>query len=352
MDPTRIRVGSRPARSEADCALYIGATAFAFGLFLFLLAAIPAGAKSLSGDTFHDVRRVHRVLLQPLELSKDTIPQLMLKERGPALPPGRAHAGESGKMGSPKTRSKDGLFGMKGPRDNGDPHMAKLRAAEAAKQAGVLGIFRSNEASAVTSVFGRDTALGRDAMNALGGLVGHEMREAYGLPSGLGLVGDKDGGGGTGPGTLGPGPLGTIGKGVSGTCDMCGPHYWRQGAYLSRARHRADVPEPVAGQVKMRGKLDKEIIRRVIRSHIQEVKFCYESELVRRPDLYGRVTVQFTITPQGSVASSAIESSTLHDSQVEKCIAQSVRRWTFPKPEDGGVVLVTYPFVLHAATAR
>ena len=42
----------------------------------------------------------------------------------------------------------------------------------------------------------------------------------------------------------------------------------------------------------------------------------------------------------------AVASSTLGDPQVENCIAQAVRRWTFPQPEGGGIVIVTYPFML------
>jgi TonB family protein len=102
----------------------------------------------------------------------------------------------------------------------------------------------------------------------------------------------------------------------------------------------------------VRGALDKEIIRRVIRSHIKEVKFCYEQELLRKPDLYGRVTVQFTITPMGSVSSSAVQQSTMGNAKVEQCIARAVQRWEFPKPQGGGIVIVAYPFVLKASGAQ
>jgi len=46
---------------------------------------------------------------------------------------------------------------------------------------------------------------------------------------------------------------------------------------------------------------------------------------------------------------SKVASSTMGNSQVEDCIAKAVRRWTFPSPEGGGVVIVTYPFVLAPA---
>jgi outer membrane biosynthesis protein TonB len=99
----------------------------------------------------------------------------------------------------------------------------------------------------------------------------------------------------------------------------------------------------------VRGALDKEIIRRVIRRHINEVKFCYEKELTKNPDLYGRVMVQFTIAGTGAVVASVVQQSTMNNPSVDECIAGSVRRWEFPKPQGGGIVVVSYPFVLKSA---
>jgi hypothetical protein len=39
--------------------------------------------------------------------------------------------------------------------------------------------------------------------------------------------------------------------------------------------------------------------------------------------------------------------STLADAEVGNCIAKAMRDWKFPKPEGGGNVVVTYPFVLQ-----
>jgi hypothetical protein len=59
--------------------------------------------------------------------------------------------------------------------------------------------------------------------------------------------------------------------------------------------------------------------------------------------------VQFTIAGTGQVIASMVQSSTLNNGAVEQCIAQAVRRWEFPKPQGGGIVVVTYPFVLKAS---
>jgi TonB family protein len=109
------------------------------------------------------------------------------------------------------------------------------------------------------------------------------------------------------------------------------------------------VPDVIPGQAQVRGTLDKEIIRRVIRRHIDDVKACYELELASRPVLGGRVTVQFTIAATGQVVASVLQASTLGSPRVENCIVQTVRRWEFPKPLGGGIVIVSYPFVLTPA---
>jgi hypothetical protein len=55
------------------------------------------------------------------------------------------------------------------------------------------------------------------------------------------------------------------------------------------------------------------------------------------------------IASNGQVLSSIVESSTLGNARVESCTAQAVRRWEFPRPVGGGLVMVSYPFVLTPA---
>jgi TonB family protein len=99
--------------------------------------------------------------------------------------------------------------------------------------------------------------------------------------------------------------------------------------------------------VRGRGGLDKEIVRRVVRSHVKEIKFCYERELQRQPGLHGRVSVRFVIAPDGRVATVGITESSVENAGVERCVADAVARWEFPQARDGGVTFVTYPFVLQ-----
>lgn len=107
------------------------------------------------------------------------------------------------------------------------------------------------------------------------------------------------------------------------------------------------VPQIKQGKLAVKGHLDKDIIRRIVRAHINELRYCYNGGLSRNPRLAGRVSVDFQILDSGKVASSSIGSTTtLPDEAVVNCIAKAIARWTFPKPEGGGVVDVSYPFDL------
>lgn len=92
--------------------------------------------------------------------------------------------------------------------------------------------------------------------------------------------------------------------------------------------------------------LDRDVIRRIVRAHINEVRHCYNQGLVKDPDLEGRVTVEFTIAASGTVAKVKLGQTTVSDGGVGLCITKAVARWKFPKPRGGGKVKVTYPFVL------
>lgn len=94
------------------------------------------------------------------------------------------------------------------------------------------------------------------------------------------------------------------------------------------------------------GVLDKEVIRKVVRAHIVEIRECYNEGLTRDPELAGKLVVGFEIAADGAVKRSEISESSLADAQVEACVAAAVRSWTFPAPQ-GGAVEVAYPFAFE-----
>lgn len=82
----------------------------------------------------------------------------------------------------------------------------------------------------------------------------------------------------------------------------------------------------------------------IAQGHRNEVKLCYEKELARNPTLAGRIEVQFTISAQGKVIAAVLVKSTMNHPVVESCVVAAVRRWEFPRPIGGGIVIVSYPF--------
>jgi hypothetical protein len=93
------------------------------------------------------------------------------------------------------------------------------------------------------------------------------------------------------------------------------------------------------------GSLDKEVIRDVVRSHLSEAKACYDAITFTHGDAAGKVMVRFGIAPSGGVETSCLVSSALNDPSVDRCVVDLPLTWRFPKPEGGGWVVVSYPFI-------
>jgi hypothetical protein len=74
------------------------------------------------------------------------------------------------------------------------------------------------------------------------------------------------------------------------------------------------------------------------------VQYCYEKNLIKDPSIKGKLTVEWTIRMNGSVGRVRQKSSSLSSPAVAGCIMQSIKRWRFPRPS-GGVVVVSYPFI-------
>ena len=95
------------------------------------------------------------------------------------------------------------------------------------------------------------------------------------------------------------------------------------------------------------GRLDAELIRKIVRQHYGLFRSCYEAGLGRHGDLRGRVTVLFVIAQDGKVSSATVaEGTVLPDCGVTRCIREGFRQLEFPPPE-GGIVTVTYPIQLQ-----
>ncbi len=106
------------------------------------------------------------------------------------------------------------------------------------------------------------------------------------------------------------------------------------------------VPTVRQAKAEVVGELDKDLIRRTVRAHINEVRRCYEKQIDRDPNARGRVAIAFEIDAKGKVQASTLQESTMKDPAAGECIAAAVKGWKFPKPRTG-TVSVVYPFVLE-----
>jgi TonB family protein len=319
------------ASNWQEPARYLAGVALAFIVVLLMARAIPADPRTLSLEDLglskrYDAYRIVPVVPPPIDVPPAALP---------------------GGGGSPAAKGPEGKAGDKtAPRDPGrrasrgdTPHDA-VSVAAAIEKSSLLQVLNGPRSGAVFEVFDDTPALGKDVHNVLGDLHSDIVASTFGA-GGLGQVGTGRGGGGTGDKTIGLGGLGTMGKFGRGPGD--GPGYGaNKGGLL--ARHKPITPDVVVGVSTVRGSLDKEIIRRIVRRNINQVRYCYQQGLTARPSLEGRAVVQFTIAPTGQVLASVLQSSTLNAVAVESCVVDAVKRWEFPKPDGGGLVIVSYPF--------
>lgn len=97
----------------------------------------------------------------------------------------------------------------------------------------------------------------------------------------------------------------------------------------------------------VRGLLDKDTIRAVVRANIADIRDCYNLGLRDDPELGGRVVVDFVIGEDGEVVGAEVGAETKidHDA-VPGCMAEAISSWSFPAPAKGKVK-VSYPFNLE-----
>ncbi len=316
--------------------VYHGASFTAHAALLFLVLAMPPADEQPKFDTRH--RKVTLSLPQ-VEQRQDMLDILRRPQQEDA------EQTEVDRKRPRRPRDRAGTPSVTRDRrpGGGGPINAKHLALVTAKKAGVLAALDQAGGAYMNSIFSADSALSDDATEALAGLQGNSIGEGMQI-GGLSVT---DGSHGYGPGSgIHHGPLGTIGKRSGGPGG--GPGYGGGVRLPKRKKRNQKIVSPGRATVS-RGSLSKSIIRRVIRRHLNEVRYCYQKELQLDRTLYGRLVVKFTIAPNGSVITSGIKQSTVGNRAVETCITQAVRRWLFPKPRDGGIVMVSYPFVLKNA---
>jgi hypothetical protein len=251
--------------------------------------------------------------------------------------------GEEGSMGNPNTKDTGHRFGVQGPQDNADPHIARQAALREAAEFGMIGLLNTGaggDPNAPTAPWGREESLGNDPMSARGNMWGDSIGDSFGA-GGLGLSGVGEGGGGRGEG-IGLGNIGTIGHGAgTGTGQGFGNGHGRLGG-----AHQTRAPSIRQGATQVNGRLPPEVIQRIVRQNFGRFRLCYENGLRTNPNLQGRVSVRFVIDRSGAVSTASDGGSDLPDQGVVGCVVRGFGNLSFPQPE-GGIVTVVYPIIFN-----
>ena len=189
----------------------------------------------------------------------------------------------------------------------------------------------SDAAGAAPAASGEAPVQMGGALSLRGGAPADSEGNIFGA-GGVGLAElGSDGSGGHVEG-VGVGTFGTVGRG-SGT----GTGFGRLSGAHGKTTSMKTESTTVAGS------LPPEVIKRIVRAKLGSFKACYERGLSKKPELAGKVSVEFVIGLKGNVVSAKSGKATdLDDKEVVGCVVKGFSTLSFPNPENG-IVKVTYP---------
>ena len=143
---------------------------------------------------------------------------------------------------------------------------------------------------------------------------------------------------GRGKSTVGISGVGTSGKGTGN---------FGQGVGSLGKKGAVDID--LGGQEEaFVGSLDRAAIRRVILKNKGALKGCYNQELNRNKDAFGKLVLQWNIVEQGRVREAKVISNSIRSQKMANCIIAKLKTWRFPEPPKNVEGQVTYPFTFLA----
>lgn len=105
---------------------------------------------------------------------------------------------------------------------------------------------------------------------------------------------------------------------------------------------KASIGEDVDA-TKHTGKFNKNTVDMVIKKSMNVFRSCYQRELKKNANLSGDIGVKFSISKDGIVKGAKVDSTTMNNSVVEKCIVKHIYGLQFDPPA-GGSAIIVYPF--------
>lgn len=180
------------------------------------------------------------------------------------------------------------------------------------------------------------------AYSGSGGIIGMANEATGASGSNQDRAGDDIGsrfretGGGKGTATQGIAGIGTKGRGSGMSTYGSGVGLGGKGNVTIEAGGAEEGWE---------GSIDREAVRRAIRSITDQIKSCYTRQLRVQSGISGRVMIRFEIGEQGIVKMAKATQNALGDGgKVGACVATLIRGLKMPEPPQGVIAVVDFPF--------
>lgn len=298
-------------------------------MFLLMVNMIPEEELQAMSDPYKISARAFK-MIQFAEKDKEEIQKKEAEKKKKAFIANKIKTDQNGnKTKKPKT---DKLISKL------TPEQKKQRDKKVAMSSGLTRVLSQNDM--LTDIMGEGPGTSGMGIKVIGSAGGPGT-------SSMGLFGGIMGPGGSG-GFAGPGMgLGAGGQFAAAGTGIKGLEKTSSGGVGVNMKKRARNTRLYLGNPDISGHLDKEIVRRYIHRHMDQIRWCYQQEVQKNPKLEGDVKMSFVITPSGRVIRVKVAETTLRNTNVEQCMVERIGTWQFPAPKGGGLVKVVYPFILR-----
>ena len=256
------------------------------------------------------------------EVKKISTPKKGKQGKIAAVAPGRTKSKSQIKVGSarPGGSLKTGKKGSS----------AKTKAPDPTK-VGLLGVFGSggklnkldkgsSGPGGLTGLANQYTGFGGTKESYKGKGVGTKTKELTSGGQGSSLIGIS------GIKTKGKG-LGVIGSGTGGLGE----------------RGRMSM-EFSTEDINVVGEIDRAAIARVLKRNRPKFNRCYQLSLNSEPSIQGKLVMKWRISPRGRGANISSTRSGIDSKSLKSCVANVLEGLTFPRPPEGQIPEVTFPF--------
>ena len=109
----------------------------------------------------------------------------------------------------------------------------------------------------------------------------------------------------------------------------------------SHRRKRVNISDKI---IKVTGELTESQIKKVVRIRIAQIRYCYEKEVIRNPNLKGSINLKWVINSQGRVVVVKVKRASLKNKRIQNCVKHRIIRWRFPKYKKNNYTTVKYLF--------